>query len=126
MCGSNSILELLIGQQVSHMSPCDSHVISPYIPMASNEDNFEPISSTSLPLQVNDGEVIQCTEVQSTGEVSSDKGSDGSERKMVFSGGILKPLLSLLRAKLTKETWKQHPTAKHALVWSLRQLKVGH
>lgn len=45
---------------------------------------------------------------------------------MVFTGGIIKPLLSLLRSRLTRETWKKQPNAKHALVWTLRQLKHPH
>ena len=43
---------------------------------------------------------------------------------MIFSDGVIKSLLSLLRSKLTKETWKKHPSAKHALIWALKHLKV--
>ena len=47
-----------------------------------------------------------------------------NKEEMVFAAGIIKSLLSLLRSRLTRETWKKQPNAKHALVWTLKQLKV--
>lgn len=44
--------------------------------------------------------------------------------KLIFRVGLLKPILSVLRGKLTKKSWKTHPTAKHALVWCLKHLQV--
>ena len=38
--------------------------------------------------------------------------------------GVLKDVLALLRGKLKRDEWKSHPTAKHALLWCLKQLKV--
>lgn len=50
---------------------------------------------------------------------------EGEDQNVViFRVGLLKPILSILRAKLTRESWKTHPTAKHALVWCLKQLQV--
>ena len=59
-----------------------------------------------------------------TSVVESEREKEVQNNKSVFSGGIMKPLLKLLRSRLTRETWKAHPTAKHALIWTLRQLKV--
>lgn len=53
------------------------------------------------------------------------KEEEGKDQNMlIFRVGLLKPTLSILRAKLTKESWKTHPTAKHALVWCLKHLQV--
>jgi len=49
---------------------------------------------------------------------------EGKKELLQFTGGLLKPILSILRVKLTRDTWKTHPTAKHALVWCLKHLKV--
>lgn len=46
------------------------------------------------------------------------------QNMLIFRVGLLKTILSILRAKLTKESWKTHPTAKHALVWCLKHLQV--
>lgn len=67
--------------------------------------------------------------------VSSAELGEGKEKKekeegkedrdgLIFRVGLLKPILSVLRGKLTKESWKTHPTAKHALVWCLKHLQV--
>ena len=45
--------------------------------------------------------------------------------KVVFRSGLLKYILSELRTKLVKDTWKTHPAAKHALLLCLKHLKVG-
>ena len=76
----------------------------------------EPNSDDNLRVE----EDPRCEEDNESGASSE----EGRERVMVFSSGVIKPLLSLLRSKLTKETWKRHPTAKHALIWTLAQLKV--
>ena len=55
---------------------------------------------------------------------SDDSAVKGKEVELLFSRGIIKSLLSLLRTKLTRDSWKKQPSAKHAFVWTLRQLKV--
>lgn len=50
--------------------------------------------------------------------------SAGEGMKVLFESGLLKPILLLLKNKLSRDRWKRHPTAKHALVWCLRHLKV--
>ena len=61
------------------------------------------------------------------GEEDTDRRVEEGEEKrdgLIFRVGLLKPILSVLRGKLTKESWKTHPTAKHALVWCLKHLQV--
>ena len=52
------------------------------------------------------------------------EGGSQPEREVVFKSGLLKPVLSILKAKLTRDQWKEYPVAKHALIWCLRHLKV--
>ena len=61
------------------------------------------------------------------GEEDTDRREEKGEEKrdgLIFRVGLLKPILFVLRGKLTKESWKTHPTAKHALVWCLKHLQV--
>ena len=61
------------------------------------------------------------------GEEDTDRRKEEGEEKrdgLIFRVGLLKPILFVLRGKLTKESWKTHPTAKHALVWCLKHLQV--
>ncbi len=54
------------------------------------------------------------------------EGGDETAVSRVFPSGLLKPVLTVLRTKLTRESWKRHPAAKHGLLWCLRHLKVGY
>ena len=55
---------------------------------------------------------------------SSHEVSTSSSIGCYHEQGVLKDLLVLLRGKLRRDEWKSHPTAKHALLWCLKQLKV--
>ena len=44
---------------------------------------------------------------------------------VLFPSGFIKPLLSLVKTKLSKHSLKSWPTDKHSLVWCLRQLTVS-
>lgn len=57
-------------------------------------------------------------------DLEDESKEEGKKELLEFTGGLLKPILSILRVKLTRDTWKTHPTAKHALVWCLKHLKV--
>ena len=57
-------------------------------------------------------------------DLEDERNGEEKEELLEFRGGLLKPILSILRRKLTRETWKTHPTAKHALVWCLKHLQV--
>ena len=74
-------------------------------------------SQTSLP---NDSQ----TSLLEGSQTSPCHGTMANSHDVLFRRGLLKPVMSILRNKLTKESWKKQPTAKHALVWCLRQLKV--
>jgi hypothetical protein len=120
LCGCSSTLELLIGRPESFDTgngSRESHVTSPYIPMATRAEKTTELGT------VNDPEPSSRKGNSSDTESEMERGRDV---KMVFSNGIIKPLLSLFRSKLTRETWKKQPAAKHALVWTLRQLKHPH
>ena len=128
-CGCSSTLELLIGRSGSHDSSttqCDSHMTSPYVSMATRA---EETTDLSRKYEVASGE--RETASKEREDLGREEKLSGKDREkisgrvgMVFSGGVIKPLLLLLRSKLTKETWKKQPAAKHALIWTLRQLKV--
>ena len=67
------------------------------------------------------------TKEKEEGEEDTDRRKEEGEEKqdgLIFRVGLLKPILFVLRGKLTKESWKTHPTAKHALVWCLKHLQV--
>ena len=112
-CGCSSTLELLIGRPESHDTPHDSHMTSPYVSMATKaEETAESRGPNSIASIANEA-------------VGREREKDGGGRdNMVFRGGVIKSLLLLLRSKLTAESWKKQPTAKHALIWTLRQLKA--
>ena len=69
---------------------------------------------------------VQLTSELGGGErgLEDESKEEGKKELLEFTGGLLKPILSILRVKLTRDTWKTHPTAKHALVWCLKHLKV--
>ena len=131
LCGCRSTLELLIGHLGSHDSGTvsrDSHVTSPYIPMATAAEptTASPRVSDSTSDHESDSTCYNYSK-EGSSEAEIDVWEHSKRKKkteMLFSGGIIKSLLSLLRSRLTKETWKRQPNAKHALVWTLRQLKV--
>ena len=110
-CGCSSTLELLIGRPESHDTPHDSHMTSPYVSMATKaEETAESRGPNSIASVDNEA-------------MEREREKDGG-RDMVFGSGVIKRLLLLLRSKLTAESWKKQPTAKHALLWTLRQLKA--
>ena len=118
LCGCSSTLELLVGQPGSCDSDTgsrDNHLTSPYVSMTTRAETTTETRSTH--------ETV-ATMPNETSVVESEREKEVQNNKSVFSGGIMKPLLKLLRSRLTRETWKAHPTAKHALIWTLRQLKV--
>ena len=41
-------------------------------------------------------------------------------------GGVIKQVLSRLKAVLTREKWRDHPAEKQAMVWCVRQLSHPH
>ena len=85
---------------------------SPYVSMATKaEETAESRGPNSIASMDNEA-------------VGREREKDGGRDNMVFSGGVIKSLLLLLRSKLTAESWKKQPTAKHALIWTLRQLKA--
>ena len=43
----------------------------------------------------------------------------------LFPRGLLHHILDYLQPKLMKDTWKKSPTAPHAYVWCVRQVKVN-
>ncbi|CAI8021245.1 TELO2-interacting protein 2 [Geodia barretti] len=114
-CGCSSTLELLIGRPESHDTPHDSHMTSPYVSMATKaEETAESRGPNSIASIDNEA-------------VGREREKDGGrDNNMVFRGGVIKSLLLLLRSRLTAESWKKQPTAKHALIWTLRQLKHPH
>ena len=118
LCGCSSTLELLVGQPGSCDSDTgarDNHLTSPYVSMTTRAETTTDERSTHETVAAMPNE---------TSVVESEREKEVQNNKSVFSGGIMKPLLKLLRSRLTRETWKAQPTAKHALIWTLRQLKV--
>lgn len=96
ICNCHSVLELLVGyKEPQPPSP------SPYLPV---DDETE-----LLPQQ-------QPTD-QSITETDHSK-------SQIFPNGVIKDLLADLKLKLQRGQWKKHPNAKHALLWSLKHLKV--
>lgn len=120
LCGCTSVLELLTGRLGSHDSHTHSHdPTSPYILMAETTANNMAVS--------HEASVSSCCptlDPATAGNTSDDSAVNGKEVELLFSGGIIKSLLSLLRTKLTRDSWKKQPSAKHAFIWTLRQLKV--
>ena len=118
LCGCSSTLELLVGQPGSCDSDTgarDNHLTSPYVSMTTRAETTTDERSTHETVAAMPNE---------TSVVESEREKEVQNNKSVFSGGIMKPLLKLLRSRLTRETWKAQPTAKHALMWTLKQLKV--
>lgn len=125
LCGCTSILELLtghLGSHDSHKYSHEGHPISPYILMAETTAKTMAISH-----EVSEsGCGLDPATTADTSKDSDESAVKGKEvdYELLFSRGIIKSLLLLLRTKLTRDSWKKQPSAKHAFVWTLRQLKV--
>ena len=89
----------------------DNHVTSPFISMTTREESTHELTENVL-------------ETSCDKDYSQIAGEEREKKELLLSSGIIKPLLALLRSRLTRESWKKQPVAKHALVWTLRQLKV--
>lgn len=126
LCGCTSICELLTGHIVGSNDPQThthgSQLTSPYVSMAETTTKTMSVSPEVSKSRSCPG--LDTADSHKNNGDSPLNVEEGQDTKLLFSGGIVKSLLSLLRTKLTRETWKKHPTAKHALVWTLRQLKV--
>ena len=118
LCGCTSISELLtghLGSHDSHTHPQDS--TSPYLLMAEN-------TAKTIAISHEVAESSSGLDPATTADTSDDSAVKGKEVELLFSRGIIKSLLSLLRTKLTRDSWKKQPSAKHAFIWTLKQLKV--
>ena len=115
-CGCRSVQELLVGQEEGGVAggPC-----SPYTPLHDGGDRGLS-SGCKMESEEGWGETALST-VDPTTPGRETGGSDG-----LMVGGVLREVLPLLCGSLTREAWKEHPTHKHSLVWSLRHLTHPH
>lgn len=149
-CGCRSVLELLCGEDSSSELPAAGS--SPYLAVAAPPEHSGELRGGDVALTGSEPEALAESEehtASSQGEVSSGTSlneqvsagktvansnhchadpssgqSAGEGMKVLFESGLLKPILLLLKSKLSRDSWKRHPMAKHALVWCLRHLKV--
>ncbi|KAL5500257.1 hypothetical protein EMCRGX_G011782 [Ephydatia muelleri] len=118
MCGCRSPLELLAGESVP-----SADKTSPYLPMeVGTEEEERTIDERNL--DGGDGECPGSTQQPNNTDQSPDHYQQSNA--VLFPSGFIKPLLSLVKTKLSKHSLKSWPTDKHSLVWCLRQLTHPH